>query len=92
MKLVAREGQIELEPVDGNVEEQREMAELLAESGELFLNVVADNGRLHVQSQPAEADLTAYRAEGAGWLKAIAAGGAFDFWDNAVDDETWNNA
>jgi hypothetical protein len=86
MKLVARDGRIELVLLDGDSEQQRAIAERLDSAG---LNVVLqldDNGRALLRSIP-QSD-----GEGDEWFALAAAGGSFDFWDNEQDDAIWNNA
>jgi hypothetical protein len=93
LKLVSREGRIELELVDGSPEDRRELADLIAHSKDLLIQLDAVEGQVvGLRSKLTPAELEDYRKEGQEWLRAIAAGGAFDFWNNPLDDEVWNNA
>lgn len=91
--VISPEGHIELELVDAQPGDQKAFAALISRSDEIRLRFFeSENGGLQVQRMLSPDQLEAERAESEAWLRAMAAGGSFDFWDNEIDDAVWNNA
>ena len=81
LQVVDRDGRLEIELVEGSAEDRQQLAGLL-NSAKLLLHV-DETGRAILRSLP-ESD-----GESDYWFKAAAAGGAFDFLDNEIDNAIW---
>ena len=91
MKVVSREGRIELELIGGTPADQQELIAMISHSKELLVELDTVEGEVvSVRSKLTAEQLAEYRKEGEGWLQVAAS--SMGFWDNEIDDETWNNA